>query len=61
MSRVVRRLGFSRQKARPSQPLKDPAKAEAFKKSPGIAQEIQCTHKNKRIRLFFQDEARINR
>ena len=39
MSRVVRRLGFSRQKARPSHPLKDPAKAEAFKKSPGIAQE----------------------
>lgn len=34
MSRVVRRLGFSRQKARPSHPLKDPAEAEAFKKSP---------------------------
>jgi transposase len=38
MSRVVRRLGFSRQKARPSHPLNDPAEAEAFKKSPGIAQ-----------------------
>lgn len=36
MSRVVRRLGFSRQKARPSHPMKDPAAAEAFKKSPGI-------------------------
>jgi len=35
MSRVVRRLGFSRQKARPSHPNKDPAQAEAFKKSPG--------------------------
>jgi putative transposase len=38
MSRVVRRLGFSRQKARPSHPLKDPAEAEAFKKSPGAAE-----------------------
>ena len=39
MSRVVRRLGFSRQKARPSHPQKDPAEAEAFKKSPGTAEE----------------------
>lgn len=39
MSRVVRRLGFSRQKARPGHPLKDPAEAEAFKKSPGIAEK----------------------
>ena len=38
MSRAVRRLGFSRQKARPSHPLKDPAEAEAFKKSPGVAE-----------------------
>ena len=35
MSRVVRRLGFSRQKARPSHPKQDPAEMEAFKKSPG--------------------------
>jgi hypothetical protein len=34
MSLVVRRLGFSRQKARPSHPMKDPASQEAFKKSP---------------------------
>jgi transposase len=39
MSRVVRRLGFSRQKARPSHPKKDPAEAEAFKKSPGTAEK----------------------
>lgn len=32
MSRVVRRLGFSRQKARPSHPQKDPAAQETFKK-----------------------------
>jgi transposase len=37
MSRVLRRLGFSRQKARPSHPQTDPAEAEAFKKSPGAA------------------------
>ena len=35
MSRVLKRLGFSRQKARPSHPKQDPAKMEAFKKSPG--------------------------
>ena len=34
MSRVVRRLGFSRQETRPSHPKKDAAKAEAFKKEP---------------------------
>jgi transposase len=39
MSRVVRRLGFSRQKARPSHPQKDPAAAEAFKKSSGAAEK----------------------
>ena len=39
MSRLVRRLGFSRQKARPSHPQKDPAEAEAFKKSSGAAEK----------------------
>jgi transposase len=34
MSRVVRRLGFSRQKARPHHPKTDMAEQEAFKKSP---------------------------
>ena len=32
MGRLLKRLGFSRQKARPSHPHKDPAAAEAFKK-----------------------------
>jgi transposase len=32
MGRLLRRLGFSRQKARPSHPQKDPAQAEAFKR-----------------------------
>src|SRR5271166_2826242 len=34
LGRVLKRLGLSRQKARPSQPQKDPAEAEAFKKEP---------------------------
>ena len=34
MGRVLRRLDLSRQKARPSHPMKDPAAAAAFKKSP---------------------------
>jgi len=38
MGRLLRRLGFSRQKARPSHPKQDPAEAEAFKKSPGHPQ-----------------------
>lgn len=38
MSRVVRRLGFSRQKTRASHPQKDLAAAEAFKKSPVAAE-----------------------
>jgi len=33
MGRALRRLGMSRQKARPSHPMKDAAEAEAFKKS----------------------------
>ena len=37
MGRLLKRLGFSRQKARPSHPQKDPAQAEAFKKSPSAA------------------------
>jgi transposase len=34
MGRQLRRLGLSRQKARPTHPMKDPAAAAAFKKSP---------------------------
>jgi transposase len=39
MGRLLRRLGLSRQKARPSHPMKDPAAAAAFKKSPANAAE----------------------
>ena len=34
MGRLLRSIGLSRQKARPSHPEKDPASQEAFKKSP---------------------------
>jgi len=34
MGRMLRRLGLSRQKARPTHPMKNPAAAAAFKKSP---------------------------
>jgi len=34
MGKLLKRLGLSRQKARPSHPMKDPAAAAAFKKSP---------------------------
>jgi putative transposase len=43
LGRALRRLGLSRQKARPSHPQKDPAAAEAFKKSPGAARKHPCT------------------
>jgi transposase len=39
MGRMLRDLGLSRQKARPSHPQKDPAAQAAFKKSPGAAQK----------------------
>ena len=37
MDRILRNLGLSRQKARPSHPQKDPVAQAAFKKSPGAA------------------------
>jgi len=39
MGRLLRRLGLSRQKPRPSHPLKDPAAEAAFKKSPASSQK----------------------
>ena len=59
LGRLLKRLGFSRQKTRPSHPQKDPAAQAAFRRAPALLRKIQRTHKNKRIRLFFQDEARI--
>ena len=39
LGRLLKRLGFSRQKTRPSHPRKDPAAQAAFKKSPSAAQK----------------------
>lgn len=39
MGRLLRSMGLSRQKARPSHPQKDPASQEAFKKSPAASQK----------------------
>ena len=35
------------------------AKQRPLKRAPALLRKIQSTHKNKRLRLFFQDEARI--
>jgi transposase len=43
MGRILRELGLSRQKARPSHPEKNPAAQAAFKKSPGAA-EKNCSY-----------------
>ena len=43
MGRLLKRLGFSRQKARPSHPQKDPALAEAFKRGCGVVGNNQCS------------------
>ena len=46
MGRVMKRLGLSRQKTRPSHPQKDPAAAAAFKKRPTkTAQDCSYTRK----------------
>jgi transposase len=39
VGRLLRKLGMSRQKTRPSHPMKDPADAVAFKKSLAIAEK----------------------
>ncbi len=43
MGRLLKRLGFSRQKARASHPQKDPAAAEAFKRGCGAFENHQYT------------------
>jgi transposase len=42
MGRVLRSIGLSRQKARPSHPRKDPASQEAFKKSPATPEKTSA-------------------
>jgi len=42
IGRILRSLGLSRQKARPSHPQKDPVAQAAFKKSPGTAHKTSA-------------------
>lgn len=42
MGRQLRKIGLSRQKARPSHPQKDPASQEAFKKSPATPEKTSA-------------------
>jgi transposase len=42
MGRLLRSMGLSRQKARPSHPRKDPASQEALKKSPATAEKTSA-------------------
>lgn len=42
MGRLLRSMGLSRQKARPSHPRKDPASQEAFKKSPATPENTSA-------------------
>ena len=42
MGRLLKRLGFSRQKARPSHTQKNPAAAEAFKKGPRASEKYSA-------------------
>src|SRR5271157_4052480 len=43
----------------PATPRKTRPKQRPLKRAPDLLKKLQCTHKNKHIRLFFQDEARI--
>ena len=54
MTRVLRRMGFSR-KARPSHPRRD---AEAQERFFAILKATAAAHPDKRLQLWFQDEAR---
>src|SRR5829696_8481866 len=61
MPRVVRRLGLSRQKARPVPPQKNPKAVEAFPKR-GLLNAVKAAadaHPEQRIALWFMDEARF--
>ncbi|MGA7327045.1 MAG: helix-turn-helix domain-containing protein [Rhodomicrobium sp.] len=58
LGRLLKRLGFSRQKARPAIPKKTWPKQRPLKGAPALLKNIQYTHKDKRLRLVFQDEAR---
>jgi len=60
LGRLLKRLGLSRQKTSPIPPYYIPWPPQRpLKEPPALLRKLQHTHKNKRLRLFFQDEARI--
>jgi transposase len=59
MGRILRELGLSRRRRGPATRKKTRPRRRPLKRAPALFRKIQYTHRNKRIRLFFQDEARI--
>ena len=60
MGRLLRSMGLSRQKGRvPDTRKKTRPRRRPLKRAPQLLKQLQHTHKDKRLRLFFLDEARI--
>ena len=57
---LLHRLGYSYLRPRPRHQQSDPAKqAEFIRELPQILERIAAAHPGKRLRVFFQDEARF--
>jgi transposase len=52
-------LGFRDKRRDRATPKRIRPHRRPLKRAPALLKKLQCTHKGKRIRLFFQDEARI--
>ena len=61
LSRVVRKLGFSRQKARQVHPQERQGSSGSFPKRglPTAVDAARAAHPGKRLTLWFEDEARV--
>jgi transposase len=58
LSKILRRFGFSRQKTRPAHPSRRPKRPGSKKELPLALAAAKRAHPDKRIALYFQDEAR---
>jgi putative transposase len=58
LSKILRRFGFSRQKTRPAHPGRRPKRPGSKKELPLALAAAKRAHPDKRIALYFQDEAR---
>ena len=63
LSRVLRRMGFSRQKTRSTHPKKNPESLGGVPKKslPDALAAATAAHPGKQIQLWFQDEARVRK